>query len=69
MDLKVGNWLVHLRGDRSLVKSQVSLKSMMKSMGGEDRGFSLSFNILEPITEVTTLILTPREFDSLPIEI
>lgn len=38
MNFCVGNWMVELQGDWSLVRSQVSLRSMMKAFTVEDQG-------------------------------
>lgn len=42
MEFQVGEWSLLLQGDRSLVKSQISLKSMMKHVKGEGREYYLS---------------------------
>lgn len=47
MDLWIGDWLVHLCGDRSLVKSQISLKSMMKSFAKEDQGILIELSVVD----------------------
>lgn len=39
MDFRIGDWQVHIQGDRGLVKSQVSLKAMMKARDKTTREF------------------------------
>lgn len=53
MEFWIGDWLVHLCGDRSLVKSQISLKSMMKSLPKEDQGMLIELSALDLTGEVT----------------
>lgn len=50
----LGDWLVHLCSDWSLVKSQISLKSMMKSLAEEDQGMLIELNVMDLIEEVQT---------------
>lgn len=46
MEFKIGDWEIKLQGDRSLVKSQVFLKSMMKSFSEDDQGMLIELNSL-----------------------
>lgn len=46
MVFSVGKSLVQLQGDRSLVKSQVSFKSMMKSLQKEDEGLLIELSAM-----------------------
>lgn len=47
MNFCVGNCMVELRGDRSLVRSQVSLRSMMKAFTVEDQGLLIELSMME----------------------
>lgn len=44
MEFSLGEWVVILQGDRSLVRSQVSLKSIMKTFEKEDQGVSIELS-------------------------
>lgn len=46
MEFTIEEWLVQLCGNRSLVKFQISLKSMMKSLGDEDHGRLVELNVV-----------------------
>lgn len=47
MDFQLGEWQVHLKGDRGLVKSHISLKSMMRTIHGGDQAVLIELNSLE----------------------
>ena len=47
MEFSLGEWVVILQGDRSLVRSQVSLKSMMKTFEKEDQGVLIELSTVE----------------------
>lgn len=47
MDFYVGEWQVQLQGDRNLVKSQVSLKLIMKAFDKEGQGMIIKLSIVE----------------------
>lgn len=47
MEFSVREWLIILQGDRSSVKSQVSLKSMMKSFEKEDQRVLIELSAAE----------------------
>lgn len=71
MEFCIGEWMVQLCGDRSLVKSQISLKSMMKTFENEDQGVLVEFNELG-LEEVDKTIVErdgQEQFSNFPREI
>ncbi|XP_038904464.1 uncharacterized protein LOC120090832 [Benincasa hispida] len=52
MEFQIGDWQVHLKGNRNLMKAQISLKSMMKLVREEGQGILL---------ELSSLLTTERE--------
>lgn len=43
----MGEWKVHFKGDGGLVKSQISLKSMMRTINGGDQAVLIELNSLD----------------------
>lgn len=71
MEFCIGEWMVQLCRDRSLVKSQISLKSMMKTFENEDQGVLVEFNELG-LEEVAPTIVErdgQEQFSNFPREI
>lgn len=69
MDLKLGNWEIHLREDRSLVKSQISLKSMKKAVKGDAQGVLIELNSIDPTEGQPTVKLGWPNWSGLPPDI
>lgn len=54
MEFQIGEWEIQLQGDRSLVKSHVSLKSMIKSFSADDQWMLIELSTLSIKEEKST---------------
>lgn len=53
MDFRIGEWAIQLQGDRGLMKSQISLKSMMRTIGKGEQAVLIELNAMKSLVEVS----------------